>query len=60
MSLQRPTKTADEVMNATARAIRKNDIEVKRNMPLSLQKKHKLSGRFVVTRLTDIPGQVAY
>ena len=38
MSLQRPTKTADEVMNATARAIRKNDTEVKRNMPLSFAK----------------------
>jgi hypothetical protein len=35
MSLQRPTKTADEVMNATARAIRKNDTEIKRNTPLS-------------------------
>jgi hypothetical protein len=58
MSLQRPKKTADEVMNATTRAIRKNDTEVKRNKPLSLQK-HKLSGRFVVTRLTDMPGQVA-
>lgn len=38
MSLQRPTKTADEVMNATDRAIRKNDTEVMRNMPLSFAK----------------------
>lgn len=59
MSSQRPTKTADEVINATARAIRKNDTEVKRNMPLSLQK-HKLSGRFVAAKLTDMPGQVAW
>ena len=57
MSLQRPTRTADEVMNATARAIRKNDTEVKRNMPL--QQKHELSGSFIVTRLTKMPGQVA-
>jgi hypothetical protein len=38
MSLQRPTKTANEVMNAMARAIRKNETEVKRNMPLSFAK----------------------
>lgn len=58
MSLQRPTNTADEVMNAMARAIRKNDTEVKRNMPLSFAK-YKFSGGIIVTKLTEMPRQVA-
>lgn len=37
MSLQRPKTTADEVMNATSRAIKVEDTRAKRTIPLSLQ-----------------------
>lgn len=57
MSLQRLKKTVDEAMNATARAIRKNDTDAKTNMPLSFAK-HKWSYKFSAMRLTDMPGQV--